>query len=64
MMMVAPVVDIWSSKDWQVVVSIFMEVTAAHDKEHGHDRVDSIKKALADAFAEHARTHRDGGLDN
>jgi hypothetical protein len=41
-----------------------MEVTAAHDKEHGHDRVDSIKKALAYAFAEHARTHRDGGLDN
>lgn len=55
----APVVDIWSSKDWQVVVSIFMRVTADHDKEHGHARADSIKRALADAFAKHAKEHRD-----
>jgi hypothetical protein len=55
----APPVDIWSSKAWQGVASIFMRVTVDHDKEHGHARADSIKRALADAFAEYAKQHPD-----
>ncbi len=50
---VVAVVDIQSSREWETIRTIFMEVTEAHDREHGHGRAESIRVALAEAFVRH-----------